>query len=162
MKLSALAVWVFGPLTVAALAALVGASAKPRDAVVRATAALGTAEQKKLEMLPSRAIADTAWALADVDTAKAMLQAELDALPETETQARARTLLRFGIIDTNPDGQAAVFSLACATEPSVCDHMKEAAARETVRRFVAPGNQLPLSLLGGHPVVGSAAPAPIE
>lgn len=151
MNLRAIAAWVLGPFAIAAMAGVLGASAKPRDPVVAAAAALGVAEQKQLEGLPSQAIADAAWALADVDTAKAMLQAELDRLPETEGPARARTLIRFGIIDANPDGQAAVFSLACNADPSVCDHMREAAARETALRLVAPGNQLPLSLLGGHP-----------
>lgn len=161
MKLGALARWGLGPLAVAALAMLLAAAAKPRDAVVRATAELDAAAQKHLETQTPLAIADTAWALADVETTKTVLQAELDRLPETEGKARARMFLRFGIIDTNPDGQAAVFSLACVEDPTVCDHMKEAAARETALRLVAPGNQLPLSLLGGHAqFVGGGAPTP--
>ncbi|HET9930214.1 MAG TPA: hypothetical protein VFQ35_05995 [Polyangiaceae bacterium] len=152
MKLHAIALWIIGPLAVGAASTLLGASAaKSKDAVVRDTASLGAAERKHLETLPGRAISDAAWALADVDTARKVLQRELDRLPESDGPARARTFIRFGIIDPNPDGQAAVFSLACVEDPSVCDRMKEAGERETVVRLVAPGNHLPLSLLGGHP-----------
>ncbi len=71
---------------------------------------------------------------------------------------RARVFVRFGFINTNPDGQAAVFSRACVTDPGVCDpsQLREAAKRVTLARFVASGNQLRLFLLGGHPSVSGS------
>ena len=80
-----------------------------------------------------------------------MARFELDRLPESEGPSRARVFVRFGIIDTNPDGQAALFSQACVADSNDCEHLKEAAQRETQARFVAPGNHLPLFFLGGHP-----------
>jgi hypothetical protein len=97
-------------------------------------------------------MANATWAFGDGDSVKKMFRSELDRLPEGP--ARARVLIRFGVFDTNPDGQAAVFSQACSDDPSVCDAgLKPAAERELKQRFVAPGNQLPPFLLGGHPPI---------
>jgi hypothetical protein len=97
------------------------------------------------------ALAEAMWASGSLDDVRKMVRTELDRIPESDGPARARVYLRFGIVDTNPDGQAAVFNLACVADPRVCDHMREAAEREVKLRFVAPGNVLPLSLTGGHP-----------
>ncbi len=99
------------------------------------------------------ALADAIWAQGTLDEVKKMVRTELDRIPETDGAARARVFVRFGIVDTNPDGQAAVFNQACVADPRLCDHdrLKEAAEREVRLRRVAPGNALPLSLLGGHP-----------
>ena len=80
-----------------------------------------------------------------------MAGTEINRLPETQNMHRARVLLRFGIIDTNPDGQAALFAQACVADPTMCDDgLKQAAQREVKSRFVPPGNALPL-YFGGHP-----------
>ena len=67
---------------------------------------------------------------------------------------RARVFLRFGIIEINPDGQAALFAQACAADPPLSDHLKDAAQAEVRARFVPPGNVLPLYFgSGGHPPI---------
>ena len=72
--------------------------------------------------------------------------------PQSDGPGRARVFVRFGIIDTNPDGQAALFAQACVADPSLCDRerLKKAARREVQARFVPPGNVVPL-YFGGHP-----------
>ncbi|HKO49049.1 MAG TPA: hypothetical protein VJV79_15060 [Polyangiaceae bacterium] len=118
-----------------------------------ATAALSTSEQAALEAAPAQAIADAIWALGTEDAVKKMLRAELERLPEAEGAARARTFVRFGIVDSNPDGQAAVFFQACVSDPSLCDRPRliAAAEHETRARLVEPGQHLPLYLTSGHP-----------
>jgi len=148
--------WLLGPLTVAILAGVVGRmrTETPRDPWLQRLAALPVAEQKALESAPALAVANAAWAFGDVTSVKQIAHTELDRLPESEgpNPNRARVFLRFGLVDDNPDGQAAVFAQACASDSSICnDHMKAAAEREAQARFVAPGNSLPLSLIGGHP-----------
>ena len=144
-----------GPLLVLVLACLVGylRASGERSRFARATAALSTAERAALEAAPSLAIANAIWALGSEVAVKKMLRSELDRLPEAEGPARARTLVRFGIIDENPDGQAAVFFQACVSDPSLCDRARliAAAERETHARLVEPGRHLPLYLTSGHP-----------
>jgi hypothetical protein len=96
------------------------------------------------------AIANATWAFGSEQAARAMFRTELDRIPEADGAPRARVFLRFGIIDTNPDGQAALFAQACATDARLCDHLKEAALTEIRARFVPPGNVLPLYFTG-HP-----------
>jgi len=81
-----------------------------------------------------------------------MFRAELDRIPEADGRARGRVFLRFAIIDTNFDGQAALFAQACAADGRICDRerMKEATQREVEARLVAPGNVMPLYFVG-HP-----------
>jgi hypothetical protein len=119
----------------------------------RAIAGLSEAERAALASFPKLAIANATWALGSEDALKKMLRSELDRIPETEGAARARALLRFGIIDRNPDGQAAVFFQACVADPSLCDRKRliAAAERETRARLVEPGRHLPLYLTSGHP-----------
>ena len=83
-----------------------------------------------------------------------MFRVELDRLPESDGPARARVFVRFGVIDSNYDGQAALFAQACAADPNVCDldRLREAAQREVRARFVPPGNVVPL-YFGGHPKI---------
>jgi hypothetical protein len=143
--------WVLAPLLVAALAAGIGRwRANPR--------ALSPADRAALESVPWLAVANATWSLGSVDAVRKMARTEIDRLPETEGARRARVFLRFGIIDTNPDGQAALFAQACASDATICPQpqFKEAATRETKTRFVAPGNMLPLSLTGGHPPINGA------
>jgi hypothetical protein len=101
------------------------------------------------------ATADLIWGFGNEDAARKMFRAELDRLPESDGPGRARVFLRFGIIDTNPDGQAALFNQACAADAPICDHMKEAALREVQARFMPPGNVLPLyfGTGRGHPAI---------
>ena len=101
------------------------------------------------------ATADLIWGFGSEDAARKMFRAELDRLPESDGPGRARVFLRFGIIDTNPDGQAALFNQACAADGQICDHMKEAAVREVQARFMPPGNVLPLYFGNGrgHPAI---------
>ena len=96
-------------------------------------------------------MANVTWAFGSADAIRTMTGTELGRLSETQNLQRARALLRFGIIDTNPDGQAALFAQACVADPNMCDDgLKQAAQREVKSRFVPPGNVLPL-YFGGHP-----------
>ena len=45
-----------------------------------------------------------------------MFRTELDRIPDTDGPGRARVFVRFGIIDTNFDGQAALFAQACVAD----------------------------------------------
>jgi hypothetical protein len=143
--------WVLAPLLVAALAAGVGRW----RANARSGGTLSPAERTALESAPWLAVANATWALGSVEAVRTMARTEIDRLPEADGARRARVFLRFGIIDTNPDGQAALFAQACAQDSTICPQpqFKEAATRETKARFVAPGNMLPLSLTGGHPPI---------
>ena len=146
---------VFGPLAVLALTSLLGylGASGPRAHFAQAVAALSQAERSALEAAPRFALANAVWAMGGEEAVRKMLRSELDRLPETEGTARARVLVRFGIIDSNPDGQAAVFFQACVADPSLCDRPRliAAAERETRARLVEPGRHLPLYLMSGHP-----------
>ena len=143
------------PLSIFVLALLIGYTRAngPRARFARAIAALSDTERTALGAGPGVAICNAIWALGSEDAVKKMLRSELDRLPEAEGPARARTLVRFGIIDENPDGQAAVFFQACVSDPSLCDRARliTAAERETHARLVEPGRHLPLYLTSGHP-----------
>ncbi|HEY4185263.1 MAG TPA: hypothetical protein VGP07_09350 [Polyangia bacterium] len=144
-----------GPLVVAVLAGAVGQvrARKARGSFAHMTASLPAAERKDLESAPALALANATWAFGSWEAVNKMMRIELDRLPESDGARRARVFVRFGVIDSNPDGQAALFSQACQADPYDCDHLKEAAERETKARFVSPGNYLPLFLLGGHPPI---------
>jgi hypothetical protein len=145
------------PLSIFVLALLIGYARAngPRARFARAIAALSDSERTALGAGPGIAICNAIWALGSEEAVKKMLRSELDRLPETEGSARARVFVRFGIIDSNPDGQAAVFFQACASDASLCDRARliRAAERETHARLVEPGQHLPLYLLSGHPQV---------
>jgi len=98
------------------------------------------------------AMANVTWAFGSEDAARRMFRTELDRIPESDGPRRARVFLRFGIIEINPDGQAALFAQACAADARLCDReaMKAATRREVEARFVAPGNVMPLYFVG-HP-----------
>ena len=111
------------------------------------------AEATSLESVPAFAVANVIWAFGSEDAVRTMAGSELDRLPESDKLHRARVFVRFGIIDTNPDGQAALFAQACVADANLCDdRLKEAARREVQARFVPPGNVLPL-YFGGHPPI---------
>jgi hypothetical protein len=157
VKASTKLVWGLALVLIAAVAAGVGrwrANAE-RGALFRATASLSPADRTALESVPWLAVANATWALGSVDAVRKMARTEIDRLSDTDGVRRSQVFLRFGIIDTNPDGQAALFAQACAADATICDQpkFKEAATRETRARFVAPGNMLPLSLMGGHPPI---------
>ena len=144
--------WGVGPIAIAALAAAVGHLRAGASELIEATASLSEAERKALESVPAQAMANATWAFGSADSLRKTLNFEIDQLPESDGPNRARAFLRLGIIDDNPDGQAAVFSLACSNDPGLCEQkpLRAAAEREAKARFVAPGNQLPLTFLGGH------------
>ncbi len=110
------------------------------------------AEATNLESVAAFAVANATWAFGSEDAVRTMAGNELARLPESNNLSRARVFVRFGIIDTNPDGQAALFAQACVANANLCDHLEEAAQREVQARFVAPGNALPL-YFGGHPPI---------
>jgi hypothetical protein len=147
--------WGLAPLAIAALTGALGQmrAQAQRGKFFDATASLSAAERKALESMPALAMANATWAFGSADSVMKILKFELDQLPESEGASRARAFVRLAIIDDNPDGQAAVFSQACSDDPGLCEQtpLKEAAERETQSRFVAPGNQLPPTFLGGHP-----------
>jgi len=146
-----------GPLLVLAVFFLIGyaRASSERLEFAQAIAALSETDRATLGSVPRRGIVNTIWALGSEDAIKKMLRSELDRLPEAEGAARARAFVRFGIIDSNPDGQAAVFFQACVSDPSLCDRARliAAAERETRARLVEPGRHLPLYLTSGHPQV---------
>ena len=143
-----------GPVLTFVLALLLGYARAngERAQFAQATAALSLTERAALESAPKLAVANAIWALGNEDAVKKMLRSELDRLPEAEGRARARVFVRFGIVDSNPDGQAAVFFQACAADQSLCERpaLIAAAERETRARFVEPGQHLPLYLTSGH------------
>jgi hypothetical protein len=121
--------------------------------LMRAMIGQSKTEPPALGSEPRLAVDDAIWALGSEDAVKRMLRSQLDRLPDTPSLARARAFVRFGIIDSNPDGQAAVFFQACASDPSLCERPRliAAAERETRARLVEPGQHLPLYLTSGHP-----------
>jgi hypothetical protein len=100
------------------------------------------------------AVANATWAFGSEEAARKMFRAELDRLPESDGPGRARVFVRFGVIDSNYDGQAALFAQACVADPNLCDleRLKQVAQREVRARFVSPGNVVPL-YFGGHPKI---------
>jgi len=150
--------WVVGPVVVLAL----GGAACHRlghgkgNRFWRATAAASEEERARLEAAPAMAAANATWAYGSVDAVRAMARSEIDRLGDALTPERARVFLRFAIIDTNPDGQAALLGQACMTDADLCAHLTEAGLRETHARFVAPGDVLPPSMVAGHPRVHGA------
>ncbi|HEY3498720.1 MAG TPA: hypothetical protein VGK73_28710 [Polyangiaceae bacterium] len=147
-----------GALAAALVACAVGQlqSQARRGKFHAAVSALSEAQRKELELVPAVTLANAAWAFGSVDSVRRTSQALLERLPESDGPRRARVSLRFGIVDENFDGQAALFGQACAADARICQHPKEAAEEETRARFVAPGNRLPLSFVGGHPPIGDA------
>lgn len=149
--------WCLGPLALAALTGALGSrrAKEERGQFFGRTSSLSARELKRLETVPVRVMDNAAWTLGSADLMRQLLKFELDRLDEAEGSRRARVLVRFGLVDANFDGQAAVFAQACAADATVCDPapLKDAAEREAKERFVPPGNHLPLSLLGGHPPI---------
>jgi len=151
-RVQALALWLAGPLAVFALCGWLGRDRAGRDRgeFFDAVAALPEAEREALEGVPALTVANASWAFGSEDSVKRMLRSELDRIGDSDPVKRARVLIRFGIFDTNPDGQAAVFSQACADDPTTCDEgLRPIAEREVAARAVPPGNRLPM-FLGGH------------
>jgi hypothetical protein len=103
------------------------------------------------------AVADMTWAYGSEDAARKMFRAELDRIPDANGTGRALVLLRFAIIDTNFDGQAALFAQACVADATLCDRerMKIATEREVKSRFVPPGNAMPVFFVGHPRLAGS-------
>jgi hypothetical protein len=145
--------WAIGPAAVLVLSAALGeerSNDRPGTLLAR-TASLPDAELRKLEGASASALANATWAFGSREAVRAMLRAELERLPGGPE--RARVLLRFALVDDNPDGHAALVAQACAADPSTCDHPGNAAALQVRQRFVAPGNRLPSFLLEGHPSI---------
>jgi hypothetical protein len=150
--------WGAGPLVAALLAATLSAfvAGRQRGPLFARTTHLTPADQKSLAAAPLRAVANAVWALGTGGSAQKALKAELDVLPDSEGPRLARTLLRLTAVEQNPEGQAAILNQACGADPTVCDHLKEAAERETELRYVYPGNHLPMIFLpSGHPRIAS-------
>lgn len=112
----------------------------------------GAAVRKNAVSASARAVADMTWAFGTEDAVRKMVRTELDRIPDADGPSRARVFLRFAIVDTNFDGQAALFAQACVADDGLCDreNMKAATEREVQARRVAPGNAMPL-YFAGHP-----------
>jgi hypothetical protein len=154
-SLRAVLLWGVGPALVFVLGAAAGTmrARAERGRFYRATAELSAADQKSLEAVPALAAANVAWALGGVDIVKATSDTALTRIPENDPARRAQSFIRFGLVDSNLDGQAALFGQACAADASACDAgLKAAAEREVQTRYVSPGNFLPL-YFGGHPPI---------
>jgi hypothetical protein len=154
----AFAQWLLGPLLVAALAGELGglrAKAQQGRWFVQ-TSTLPAEQLKDLEAVPARAMDNAVWTLSGAEVAQKLVKFELDQLDDRDGARRARLLIRFGLIDRNFDGQAAVFAAACTADASLCNPipLRDAAEHEAGLRFVSPGNHLPLALIGGHPPIG--------
>ena len=146
--------WVVAPLVIATAAGAVGhlRAARPRNALAAEMETLSELQRRTLAELPARAIANATWLLGTVEAVRQMARFELDRLDPADGAARARTFVRFGIVDTNPDGQAALFNQACAADEHVCnENLKMAVEREVAARLVAPGNRVPPFFIAGHP-----------
>ena len=148
--------WLAGPVVMAALGALLGQklAESQRGRFFDATRKLSASERQAVELGTYTALANAVWAFGDATAVTKTLRAELERLPESSTQERARALLRLGLVDSHPEGQASIFAQACMLDPSMCDHFTDVAGREVALRFVPPGNQLPVSLIEGHPPIG--------
>ena len=122
----------------------------------------GAAARKDAVSASARAVADVTWAFGSEDSARKMFRTELDRLPDTDGPARARVFLRFAIIDTNFDGQAALFNQACVADANLCERekMKAATEREVQARRVAPGNAMPVFFAGHPKLTGTRTGAP--
>ncbi|HWP05799.1 MAG TPA: hypothetical protein VNN72_08665 [Polyangiaceae bacterium] len=155
--LLALVKWLIGPLAVMAVTGTLAAwvAGEQRGTLFGRTAKLTPAQREELEVVPFLSVANATWRLGNWSSAKKAVKAELDHLPDSGA-ARARALLRFAALDDNPEGQAAVAGQACAADPSICDHLKDAVERETSLRLLSPGNSVPLYFLGGHPRIPGA------
>lgn len=152
-QVAKIARWIVGPLAVFSLCGLIGRgrAGGDRGEFFDAVAALPQSEREALEAVPALAVANASWSFGNESSVKKMLRSELDRIGESDPQKRARVLIRFGIFDSNPDGQAAVFSQACADDPTTCNEgLRPIAEREVKARAVPPGNTLPM-FLGGHP-----------
>ena len=127
---------------------------RPALEELAARSRLSVVDRKDLESALPLAVASAIWAFGSEDAVRRMARTELDRIPEADGPGRARVFLRFGIVETNPDGQAALFAQACAADPRLGDRLKEAAQEEVRARFVPPGNVLPLYFgSGGHPPI---------
>jgi len=109
-------------------------------------------DRREVDSAVALTIANVTWALGSEEAVRSMFRTELDRIPESKGRQRARVFLRFGIVDTNFDGQAALFNQACAADSEICDRdrMEQATRREVEARFVAPGNAMPVYFVG-HP-----------
>jgi hypothetical protein len=147
--------WGLGPLAVLSLTAALGHAVARQNQFFTATSSLSPAQLTALESVPALAVANVTWALGNATSVKKMLRYELDRLPESDGKGRARALLRFAIMDSNPEGQAALFGQACALDPTICNDTKAAVMREVEARLAAPGNRLPVYFIPGHPRIPS-------
>jgi hypothetical protein len=151
-----LAVWLLAPVAILVGAAALGhqMTVRGRGPIYAGTAGRSAAEVQDLESATALAVANAIWAFGDADAVKAMARTEIDRLPASDGPARARVLIRFGTVDSNFDGQAALFGQACVFDPTLCDpaSVKRAVETELRARFVPP-RVLP-SYVVGHPTLG--------
>lgn len=154
--LRVLSAWLLAPLAALVLGGWAGAAAvrAQRSTLDRAAAAVPGPQRRTLEWLPALTVANAAWVLGNAASVQKSLKVLLDGLPESEAPTRARMLLRYAAVDQNPEGQAAIISQACATDSSICDHLKETMKEETDQRYASPGNRLPLFFTGHPPIPG--------
>jgi len=128
------------------LASWVGRATAPSffGASTLVTAARGA----ELEGAPAALVADAAWMLADPKTARRVTETELQRLYFVEGPQKSQILIRFALLDANPDGQRALYAQACVADPEVCADWRPAAQREHAKRVAAQ-----LQLPSGHPPV---------
>jgi hypothetical protein len=152
----ALGKWLVAPLAFGLAGAALGhwRVVNGRGPIHAGAAGRPAPERQALESAPALAVANAIWAFGTADAVKGMARTELDRLPAAEAQRRARVLVRFGIVDTNFDGQAALFGYACQADQNLCtpEQVKQAVEQELRARFVYP-NVLPTYVVG-HPTLG--------
>lgn len=149
----ALSTWFFGPLALALCGVALGQfqAGSSRGGFFGAPRLVTPARLRELEAAPLRAVANAIWAFGDFEAARRSAQHELDRLSGVGGPERARVFIRFGLVETSPDGQRALFGQACQDDPVACKDLRAMAQREADARFVAPGNHLPMRLLPNQP-----------
>jgi hypothetical protein len=104
------------------------------------------------------AVANGVWALGAAESVRRMTQGEGSRLPPSQGRARARLLLRFGLVDRSGEGRSALFSQACQADAATCDDLALSVRREAEARLVAPGNVVPARFASGPPARSATSP----
>jgi hypothetical protein len=157
LKMRQRASWLLGPLLAATIGALGGRSLEPgRDtAFFDMPVRIDAPRNAALEGAVFSSVANATWAFADETTVRRVLQSEIQRLESHGGPAEARAVLRFAVIDTNPDGRKALFARACTVDPSVCENLGASQRREAEVRFVPPGNVPWFETMREHPALPS-------
>lgn len=158
MNKQQLVAWLVGPLLVLGLGALWGRSSEAsRDASFFDMPKRISKEQNaEFEAAVFASVANAAWAFGDITSVRSLLQSEIHRLEPQGGSAEAQALLRFALIDNNPDGRKALFARACNVDVGSCEDLEASQRKQAEQRFVPPGNAVSFELRkSGHPAIGN-------